>query len=357
MYYLDKATLLLLLQIYFGHEQRLTLPSLKYLYPNDFIKALKELNVLHKYCKIKLVFYLEEYESLPENEKINFLYNREQELLNNTCKEHYVDILNRNIEQEVDLYSGFNSKFIDKDISVDEYALSEIQIQLYIDEESRTNIKSYLDDYIYNYRWGQLIGAENHRFDSRLQKIKEIFDNIFNQDRYETGHIQIPVHGFIEQSSYKLLEMLYYFHFRNYININFLNIDYQSIGNSIINFIPNIIDVDRIIGIESQWYFFEGIETNTQTGETYYKGGQIKFQSTSTNEYKLLKILIEQPDKKVGVKQVIDFVFSDYPDTDEAKKNILKDNTIKDLHKKFRPNKDFTVSIVGDFVILKIKSP
>lgn len=373
MKYLDKSTLLILLKIYFTseHEEEIFLPKLKVLWNNhspsnveNFKFAINQLNWIYRFFGIKLAFGLAEFDYPAGYDPNDINVMTRISKLQCLAQEHFVDVLNKNVKSSEDLRNNLAEKnieglHVDREKKyLEDYLIDKLVVKFYLLEKHKIRVQRFLNlFYIKNFSQDKLKEVDVYNFKRHLSEITKFLKD--KKSCYGINNIEIYMNDLLNQQNYRFLEVFYYLHVQKFITIHAIDIDYEDINRFIIRF---SMKIDESTNIEAPWHTFGKLKMNKNTGDIYYDDKKLVFQSSVTNQYKLLKELIENPEKKIDTKKIYELMFPNEPEYNinelahivNDKKGRLESirKEIYDKINKTDSQKDFKISIKKDYVKL-----
>ena len=214
------------------------------------------------------------------------------------------------------------------------YINSNLNLDFEIEKKKRDDLQKKLDDYITNYSLGKLEGFHVFNYQKHLDEILEYISSkeenyAINLVDFNPWHPNSPFRGINDEgyleswTRYKLIEFLLLFERKGYLQIrdmDFVDIaDYFNNSNNKkkpvfrpfkanLSFLKNSKEIKFIENIP--WLSFFGLSTRTDTGHTY-NGNIQKVYDINRSAYKLLLMLIKEPERKFTLEEIEAEVFAD----------------------------------------------
>jgi len=176
---------------------------------------------------------------------------------------------------------------------------------------------------------------------------------------YENYESKLEVNNkLFSDDKIRLFELLLYLHKEGFLEIadcNFLN-DSSNTLNINIEFKKSPEEIQDIIGY---WKSYGDLRINEADGVAFYKGNKLPFSRSGTKEFKLLKILMKYPGKKISISKIYSYIYEDEFNKRGERKIITE--LVSQVRKKININKDPrpTISLIveGENVLLIANPP
>ncbi len=174
-------------------------------------------------------------------------------------------------------------------------------------DSKRQELLDFIDNYIEQYSEDNLESKINYY--SKERSIEKVCKSL--KGPYKDYGPKFRVNNkIITDNRIRLFELLLYLHKEGFIEIidcNFLN-DFNHTLNINIEWNKSPKEIQDII---DYWNSYGDLRINEADGIAFYKGNKLPFSRPDTKEFKLLKILMKDPGKKIPIDKIYSSIYED----------------------------------------------